>query len=65
MKITQPPARCVECYARELEPDQNLPTSARFSPDPSAKENIDAADDVRDSECSSRDSAGAAEVAKW
>lgn len=69
MKITQPPARCVECYARELETDQNLPTSARFNPDPTSKENIEVeCANVRDSEDSERSSANseaAAEIAKW
>ncbi|KAI5357213.1 hypothetical protein Slin15195_G054520 [Septoria linicola] len=72
MKITQPPARCVECYARELNPNQNLPTSARFSPDLNAKENIMVSEmdqiDARDSEESSRSSADSqalAEITRW
>lgn len=40
MKITQPAGRCVECYARDLEPQSDdegrrgLATSVRFNPFP-------------------------------
>ncbi|KAF7196318.1 hypothetical protein HII31_02385, partial [Pseudocercospora fuligena] len=38
--ITQPPGRCIECYARELEPGQlHLTTTARFNPDLGAEQN--------------------------
>ncbi|KAL9531593.1 hypothetical protein SMMN14_04140 [Sphaerulina musiva] len=72
MKITQPPARCVECYSRELEPNQNLPTSARFKPDLDARENMEfearvthLAQDSEESSRSSADSQAVAEIARW
>ncbi|KAM3416142.1 hypothetical protein BST61_g7750 [Cercospora zeina] len=71
MKITQPPGRCVECYARELEPTQNLPTTAKFTPEPGAKENTIPELSVRfphDGEGSSTSSVGslaASDIAKW
>lgn len=34
MKITQPNGRCVECYARDLSPDEPFTTTVRFNPDP-------------------------------
>lgn len=61
----------VECYARGLEPKQNLPTTAKFTPDPEAKENTLPELDVRfarESEGSSRSSVGslaASDIAKW
>ncbi|KAF2206884.1 hypothetical protein CERZMDRAFT_102942 [Cercospora zeae-maydis SCOH1-5] len=71
MKITQPPGRCVECYARELEPTQNLQTTAKFTPELGAKENTLPELDVKlshDGEGSSRSSVGspaASDIAKW
>lgn len=64
--------RNLECYSRELEPNQNLPTSARFKPDLDARENMEFEAQVthlaRDSEESSRssaDSQAVAEIARW
>jgi hypothetical protein len=41
MKITQPPGRCIECFARDLEPEYHLTTTARFNPDPTATVNYE------------------------
>lgn len=62
MKITQPRGRCVECYARELEPKEDLPTTARFAPDPTALANLDS---QHVTPRSSADSEQHAAVARW
>jgi hypothetical protein len=33
-KITQPASRCVECFSRDLSPEQHLTTTVRFNPVP-------------------------------
>lgn len=68
MKITQPPGRCVECYARELEPSQlHLTTTARFNPDPDVEQR-DLSGQVRSRDVTPRSSTGserADAIVRW
>ncbi|KXT01390.1 hypothetical protein AC578_6623 [Pseudocercospora eumusae] len=67
MKITQPPGRCIECYARELEPGQlHLTTTVRFNPDLSAEQNdLSSGESKEVTPRSSADSERADAIVRW
>lgn len=67
MKITQPPGRCIECYARELEPGQlHLTTTARFNPDLGAEQNdLSSGESKEVTPRSSADSERAGAIVRW